>query len=358
MLFSDAGEDWVVGCPECDYAANLERATSALPPVDDPQDDLRPEEVHTPGQKTIEEVSQFLKEPKSRHIKSLVLIVESKPILVLLRGDHQLCETKLTTLVGTETFRQALPEEIRAAFGADPGSLGPVGVTQMPVYADLALKGRKNLICGANKDDYHLLNVTPEEDFQPEWVDLREVQKGDPCPECGAPVEVAKSIEIGHIFKLGTKYSQSMGATVLDQEGKEVPIIMGSYGIGVERILSGAIELYHDENGIILPRNIAPFQVIITLLRPDNEEHLKYAEKLYAELTARGIDCLLDDRDDRPGVKFKDAELIGVPIRVTVGRSLGEGMVETFSRREKIKGEAPADRAVEEVIRLLDEYPL
>ncbi len=357
MVASEAGEDTVVFC-KCSYAANLERAASRLAPVEDEAGDLTPEKVHTPGQKTIQEVSDFLKIPKSRQIKSLVYQIESKPYLLLLRGDHQLNEAKLGGVVGSSVFRPATPEEIHEAFGADPGSLGPVGVTSLTVLADHALRGRKNMVCGANEDDYHLLHVTPEEDFQAEFHDLRQVEAGDLCTKCGEPLQLTKTLEVGHIFKLGYKYSKSMGATVLNQDGVETPVIMGSYGIGLERILVGAVELYNDESGIIWPRPIAPFEVIITVMRRDDPDQYATAMKYHEELTKRGIDVILDDREERPGVKFKDAELIGIPVRITVGKKLGQGLVELFSRNDKVNRDVPADRAVEETMALLEAYPL
>jgi len=357
MVYSDAGEDWVVSCPECGYAANLERAVAAPDArTDDEMQELDPAEVHTPGQKTIEEVSRFLNLPQRDHIKSLVYMVESRPYLVLMRGDHQLNEGKFAGAVGTETFRQATGEEIREALGADPGSLGPVGVEKMTIIADSALEGRKNMVCGANRDDYHLLNVTPGKDFTAEFCDLREVQEGDPCPECGSPLQVAKAIEIGHIFKLGLRYSEAMGATVLNNEGQESPIVMGSYGIGVERILASAVELYNDELGMILPRSIAPFEVVITTLRPDDPDQITAVDGFVKEFQKRGIDFLIDDRDERPGVKFKDAELIGIPIRITVGKKLAQGEVEIFSRSDRQSLTVPVAEAAERVAALLESY--
>jgi prolyl-tRNA synthetase len=356
MVYSDAGEDWIVSCSDCGYAANLERACAAPDEPDEPAVQLDPEEVHTPGQKTIEEVSAFLKLPKRNHIKSLVYVVDSQPHLILIRGDHHLSELKLATVLGTETFRPATSEEIRGAFGADPGSLGPVGVRDMAIIADAALEGRHSLVCGANRDDYHLINVTPGRDFTTIFANLREVQKGDPCPECRSPLEVAKAIEVGHIFKLGLRYSQAMGATVLNREGQEVPIVMGSYGIGVERILASAVELYHDELGMILPRSIAPFQVVITILRPDDPEQVKVVGEFSREFENRGIDFIIDDRDERPGVKFKDAELVGIPIRITVGKKLQQGEVELFSRSERKSTTVPVAEAVDQVSALLEAY--
>lgn len=358
MTFSDAGEDWVARCSQCGYAANLERATSGVPPVDDPPGEREPEPVHTPGRKTIQEVSEFLHVERSRQIKSLVYLVQDAPVLVLLRGDDQLNESKLANALSTEAFRPAAAEEIRAAFGADPGSLGPVGLDgkSVRILADHSLRSRKNLICGANRNDYHLLHVTPDKDFAPEYADLRSVQPEDPCPKCGAPVGIDKAIEIGHIFKLGRKYSEAMKATVLDRSGEEVLLLMGSYGIGVERILTAAVELFHDEAGIVLPRSISPFQAIVTLLQPENPEHRSAAVRLYEHLWSQGVDCLLDDRDERPGVKFKDAELIGAPVRITFGRKMSEGAVELFLRNSKQTASVPLPDAVERVVRELEAY--
>jgi len=357
MVESEAGEDVVVSC-SCGYAANLQRAVSQISEVSDEEGDLSPEEIHTPGQKTIREVSDFLKIPTTRQIKSLVYVVEDRPHLILLRGDHQLNEAQLVSALGTEVFRPATAEEIRETFGADPGSLGPVGLTQVPIFADQALKGRRNMVCGANKDDYHLKNVTPDRDFSPAYHNLREVESGDRCVRCQEPLEVAKALEIGHIFKLGYKYTESMGASVLTDEGKKVPMIMGSYGIGLERIMVAAVELYHDDAGIVWPRSIAPFQAIVTLLRPDQFEQQQAAQGYYEKLTRLGIDCLLDDRRERPGVKFKDAELIGVPVRITVGNKFRQGIVELFSRKEKTIREVSANEAVREAAQMLDAYPL
>ncbi len=357
MVRSEAGEDVVVTC-SCGYAANLQRAVSQISEVSDEEGDLSPEEIHTPGQKTIREVSDFLKISTTRQIKSLVYRVEDGSHLILLRGDHQLNEAQLESALGTGVFRPATAEEIRETFGADPGSLGPVGLTEVPILADKALEGRHNMVCGANKDDYHLKNVTPDKDFNPTYHSLREVESGDRCVSCQQPLEVAKALEIGHIFKLGYKYSESMGASVLSAEGKKVPMIMGSYGIGLERIMVAAVELYHDDAGMVWPRSIAPFQAIVTLLRPDQLEQQQVAQGYCEELTRLGIDCLLDDRKERPGVKFKDAELIGVPVRITVGNKLSQGVVELFSRREKTLQEVSANEAVQEAVQVLDAYPI
>jgi prolyl-tRNA synthetase len=331
MVRTDAGEDFVTSC-ECGYAANLERAVSKIAKIADAPAVGEPSEVHTPGQKTIAEIAAFLKVPPTHQIKSLIYVVNDRLHLLLLRGDHQLNEAKIMAAAGTVQVRPAHPEEISAAFGADAGSLGPVGVTAMPIYADLELQGRQNLTCGANKNDYHLQGVTPGVHFQPVWVDLRTIEKGEACIRCGRPLDVYRAAEVGHIFKLGTKYSQSLGAMVLTADGKQTPIVMGSYGIGIERIMTSAIELFHDADGIIWPVSIAPFKVIITPI--NYRDGLKSAaDKLYEELNAAGIDALLDDRAERPGVKFKDADLIGIPYRVVLGaEKLKQGKAELFQR--------------------------
>ncbi len=334
MVRTDAGEDFVVSC-ECGYAANLERATSKIPEIVDEPAAGAPHEVHTPGRKTIAEIADFLHVPPTHQIKSLVYIVNDQPHLFLLRGDHQMNEAKAMAATGTLQVRPAHPEEISAAFGAEAGSLGPIGVSSMPIFADLELKGRQNLTCGANRNDYHLQGVTPGVHFQPVWVDLRTVEKGEGCSQCGSPLDVYRAAEVGHIFKLGTKYSQSMGAMVLTADGKQTPAVMGSYGIGMERIMTSAIELFHDSDGIIWPVSIAPYRIVITPVNYKAEIKTA-ADALYAELNAAGIDTLLDDRAERPGVKFKDADLIGVPFRIVLGaEKLKQGKAELFERATK-----------------------
>ena len=347
MVASDAGEDFVALCKGCGYAANLEKASAepSAPAVADPPGDLSPEEFHTPGRKTIAEVAEFTGLPETSQMKSLVLVADGKPVLVLLRGDHQLSAAKFGALTGDPEFRPAHPQEIREWFGADAGSLGPVGVTNMPILADRALLGRRNMIAGANKDNYHLRNVTLGEDFQAVLHDLRQVAHGDICSQCGGVLDVRKTVEIGHIFKLGYKYSESMGLRVLNADGKEVTPIMGSYGIGIERILCAAIELYHDQDGMSLPPSIAPFQVVVTPANNSDEAQMEAARNIYQNCLALGLDTLLDDRDERPGVKFKDADLIGVPFRITVGKKLVSGLVELVDRKGKQTVDVPVEGA-------------
>ena len=348
MVQSDAGEDYVVHCPATGYAANLEKAVSrpVAPAIPDPEGDLTPEEFHTPGFKTIDEIAAFTKLPATSQMKSLVMVGDGKPILALLRGDHQLSEAKLAGVMGAGEVRAALPAEIQEWFGAAAGSLGPIGV-KMRVVVDKALEGRRNMICGANKDDYHLRNVTPGKDFKAAYHELRQVAAGDTSVDTGDPLEIVKTVEIGHIFKLGYKYSKAMGLKVLDESGKEVTAIMGSYGIGIERILCAAVELFHDGNGMSLPASIAPFTVVVIPVNVKDEALRTAAEQLYAECQKAGFDTVMDDRDERPGVKFKDAELVGIPWRITVGKKLGQGIVEVVERRTGKLTEVPVGEAVE-----------
>ncbi len=332
---ADSGEDWVAHCA-CGFAANLEMAESRPTPVEDAAGDAAPEPFATPDQKTIDDLARFTGESPARMIKTLVYVVEDKPLVVLLRGDHTLSETKLAAALSTGVFRPATAEEALKLHGANLGSLGPVGLKGVRVLADQALKGRRDLIAGANRDGFHLHHVTPGRDFSADFADLRVTQAGDLCPRCGKVLELTKCIELGHVFKLGRRYSEAMHATVLDAAGSEVTLVMGSYGIGVERILSAAAEQFHDADGMFLPVAIAPFDVILTAANMDDPALRATAEKLYEELCAGGVDVLFDDRLERPGVKFKDADLIGVPYRITVGkRKLAQGAVEILQRSTK-----------------------
>ncbi len=343
---TDAGEDLIASCANCGYAANVEKATSRLPLIEDEAGPEKPEQFPTPGVRTIEDLTTFPGgAAAARQIKSLVFMAtidgEARPILALLRGDHQLHEVKFTDVIGATGSRPAQPEEIRELLGASAGSLGGIGakkaVPGLFIIADLGLKGRRNMTTGANKDDHHLRGVNIERDIEvDQWADLRTVTSGEACPRCDSgTLEVYKAMEVGHIFKLGTKYSESMGATVLTEEGKPVPIIMGSYGIGVERIISAAVEQNYDADGIIWPRAIAPFDAVVTVTNMKDEKLREEGEKLYQDLQAVGLDVLLDDRNERAGVKFKDADLIGIPHRITIGRKIADGVVELFDRRTK-----------------------
>jgi prolyl-tRNA synthetase len=362
MVYTPAGEDQVVSCANCKYAANLEKATSKLEPVTDlwPEGDGKPLEVHTPGQKTIEDVARFLGVSPKNKIKTLALMIDSesdggtgggaraskigmpRPVVVLMRGDHQLNEAKLSTALAGKETRPMDEEEILQLFGSPAGFLGPLGIDWAKnvgdhngpiLLVDKALEGRANLIAGANKQDYHVKNITPGKNFEPTaYADLRAVATGDPCPNCGSPLRMDTAVEIGHIFKLGYKYSESMGTRVLDKNGKEVMPIMGCYGIGIERILTAAIEQSNDENGFWLPRSIAPFDIIVTPTNVSDEKLKTTAESIANRLESAGFDVLLDDRDERPGVKFKDADLVGIPFRVNVGKKVTEDRVEVVQR--------------------------
>jgi prolyl-tRNA synthetase len=326
-----------------------------------------PEEFPTPGVRTIEDLVVFPGGAESsRQIKSLVIIAtidgEPRPVLVLLRGDHQLHEIKLADSLRATAVRQAHPEEIRELLGASAGSLGAVGAKEkaraagkdLRIVADSSLKNRRNMTTGANKDDHHLRGVEIGRDIRvDEWFDLRTVESGEGCPRCDNGVlEVFTGMEIGHIFKLGTKYSASMGATVLTHDGKEVPIMMGSYGIGVERIITAAIEQHHDADGIIWPKSLAPFDVVVTITNMKQDDLRAAGEKLYHDLQHAGLEVLLDDRDERAGVKFKDADLIGIPFRINIGRGVADGMVELFNRTTRSSENVRMDAVVSQVQRL------
>jgi prolyl-tRNA synthetase len=377
MVYTDAGED-LIASSASGYAANVEKATSKLAAVDDlaPIGDGMPEEVHTPGKRTIDEVSAFLGVERVHQIKTMAYMVEhpdsdekqvrtvgkTRAVVAFLRGDHQINETKLAAIAGGE-LRPMQPDEIAAVFIAPGGYLGPIGLMAAShpkkpgilVVLDTALEGRANLIAGANKEEYHLRNVTPMRDFKPTLVaDVRSVNEGEPDPIGGQPLRIGKAVEIGHIFKLGYKYSKSMGASVLNRDGKETTPIMGSYGIGVERILTAAIEqsalrfgARSQPDSYALPASIAPFQVVLTITNVREADLLAAGETIAQQLTDAGFDVLLDDRDERAGVKFKDADLIGVPFRIAIGKKLAEGKVELLNRLSNSTDDIPAAEAVQ-----------
>jgi prolyl-tRNA synthetase len=369
MVMTEAGEDMVASCEKCSYAANLEKATSRLDPVEDlaPDGNGKPLPVETPGMKTIEDVARFLRVSPKQKMKTLAYMAgdlnagKIYTLVVFVRGDHMLNEAKLAAaLPSGDALRPMHAEEIEEIFGSPAGYLGPIGTEKMSykgapvrVMVDEALRGRKNLVAGANRENYHLKNVTPERDFAvPQWVDVRSAEAGEGCPNCGHPLRVSKAVEIGHIFKLGYKYAESLGARVLDQEGKEVTPIMGSYGIGMERILTAAVEQSHDADGFWLPPQIAPFEVVVVPTNARDSKLLETAVAVAEQLQDAGYDVLLDDRDERPGVKFKDADLVGIPFRVTVGKKVSEGKVEVVRRSTRQTQDATIG-AVVDVIRSL-----
>jgi prolyl-tRNA synthetase len=334
MVRSAAGEDLVAHCPSCGYAANVERAQSQIAPVADGLGPDRPEKFPTPGVRTIEDLAHFPGGAAAdRQIKTLVYVLDGNPALVLLRGDHALQEQKLQDQTGAVEVRPGHPDEIRDLLGADAGSLGAVGVSDIRIIADRGLSGRAGMTTGANENDFHLRGVSMERDISAtEWADLRQVEAGEPCIDCGEPIDVFRAIECGHIFKLGTKYSDALGALVLDEKGQSRPIYMGSYGIGLERNMAAVVETHYDEKGIAWPVGVAPYEVVIVALKLDDET-MAAADAIYRELQDARVDVIIDDRDERPGVKFNDAELIGFPYRVTVGpRGLAEGVVEVNDR--------------------------
>jgi len=381
MVYTDAGEDLIASCPVCGYAANLEKATSRLDPVAEmePTGDGTPELVSTPGCAAISDVAEFFKISPASDIKCVAYMALKRGkadktgvtpdkwhgVATFLRGDHQVNETKLLGAVGAADLRTMQAEELAQFFNGPAGFLGPVGLKPnakpleegLTVIVDKSLEGRRNLVAGANKLDYHLRNVVPGRDFI--WTllaDIRSVNEGEPCPQhasdqspCNGQLLVGKAVEVGHIFKLGYKYTQSMGARVLDPNGKEVMPIMGSYGIGIERILTAAIEQSHDNNGFCLPASIAPFTVVVTVTNVSDAALAAAGEKLAAELTSAGLDVLLDDRDERAGVKFKDADLVGIPYRINVGKKAAGGFVELVTRSTTTS----VDIAIDEVVALV-----
>lgn len=356
MVPAETGENEVAYCETGDYAANVEKATSTLWPAPHREAGPAPEKFATPGVVTIEALAKAPHNVAPQdQIKTLLYLVESKLVLVLMRGDHQLNETKLTKLLGTGSFRTATEEEIFSGLGAHPGSLGAVGVEKFPVYADESLKGAAGMTTGANEDGFHLRNVSIDRDMKvKQWADLRTVMAGEPCPVCGKPLKIQRAIEVGHVFKLGTKYSEALEAFFLDEAGKQQPAIMGCYGIGVTRTMQAVIEQCFDKDGIIWPISVAPFTVCITPLNvaPDSEV-MKLARKFHDVLTEKGVEVILDDRDERPGVKFKDSELIGFPIRLGIGeKSLAKGEIE-LKRRGGTLEPVKMDQALSRVFELL-----
>ena len=342
MAYAESGEDEIVFCPACGYAANAETAVAGddgedpRPATEPPSTDVSVEAVlPTPGAKTIEQVAAFLELPPRAFIKALIVVAEggeegrSGPVMVLLRGDHEISEPKLRGALGAP-FRLATPDEVLAAQGVEPGSVGPVP-TSLPVLADHVLR-RGSYVAGANQTGHHRTGITLDMVPQAAFQDLRAAQTSDPCHRCGAGLEGARVIEVGNIFQLGTKYSVAMDATFLDEASKEQPIVMGSYGIGLARIAAAAIEQHHDENGIVWPDSIAPFDVHLVLVRVKDDTQRGLAEQLYRELSEAGFDVLFDDRDMSPGVKFKDADLLGCPAQVVVGKRAAEGIVELKRR--------------------------
>lgn len=360
---SEVGESEIAYCEHCSMAATTERAEC----VDAaPQTDVAPlpvEKVHTPGTKTIEEVAGYLNLDKSQTIKALLFVTydeegkENGYVVAFIRGDRELNMIKLINALGIpeHAIEFADEEKMSAATGCVGGFTGPCGLHDCTVVVDSELVGLKNLCAGANETDHHLVNVNYGRDYEGDIVtDLKVLQEGDPCPVCGAPVKHARGIEVGQVFKLGTKYSESMGAFYLDENQQKKSIVMGCYGIGVTRTLAAVVEQHHDENGIIWPMSVAPYHVIVTLVKPDDEVQAEAAETIYQQLLKAGVEVLLDDRKERPGVKFKDADLLGIPVRITVGKLAGEGRVEYKLRRDADKEEITIEEAIAKAIEIVN----
>jgi prolyl-tRNA synthetase len=381
MVYAEAGEDLIASCAACNYAANMDKATSQLPPVEDLPGEAAPELVHTPGRRTIDDVGALLQLEPVHQIKTMAFMALTQaakagaaeiasPVVVFLRGDHTVNMAKLTGLFpSAREIRPMVAEEILTTFHAPAGYLGPIDLDilatgeqpeagKVTVILDGALDRRRNLVAGANREEYHLRNVTPGRDFVPTLIaDVRNVTEGESCPQCpavpGSALKVAKAIEVGHIFKLGYRYSDGMGIRVLDASGKEVTPIMGCYGIGIERILTAAIEQNHDANGFWLGRSIAPFDVVVTVTNTGDAQLTATGEQVAMKLEEAGFEVLLDDRDERAGVKFKDADLIGIPFRINVGKKAAEGRLELVTRSSATSQDVPIDEVVKRVQELV-----
>ena len=357
MVIADTGEGKLVYCEKCGYAASTEKAEQLKPEIPENREGLfKPvEKVHTPNVRRIEEVSEFLGVPPENILKLLVYIVDGQPVAVAVRGDREVEETKLKQVFRGKEVRLATDEEIEEFTGQPKGFLSPINL-KIPVYADYSVIPMVNFVAGAGEKDYHLKNINWGRDFEvKEFIDVAEVKGGDPCPRCGAPLIEKRGIEVGHIFKLGTKYSEAMGALFVDENGREKPMIMGCYGIGVTRVMAAAVEQNHDENGIIWPVEIAPFEVIVIPVNVKNDEIREVAERIYGELQRAGFDVLIDDRNARPGFKFKDADLIGIPYQIIVGKGVQNGVVELKNRKTGERREIGCEEVVSEVRKLLVE---
>ncbi len=358
MVMADTGEDQIACCTSCDYAANVELA----PVIQSPNHQITNEslieckKINTPGKRSVEEVTEFLKVSADRLVKTLIVIADNRPVAALIRGDHELNDVKLKRLLGVEDLNFADEATVRSVTGAPVGFAGPVGLSEgLKVVADQDVSTLKNFVTGANEPDAHFTGVNWDRDVSmPEFADIRVITEGDPCPRCKGKIELKRGIEVGHIFKLGTKYSEALGATFLDADGKKQLAVMGCYGIGVGRTVAAAIEQNYDENGIIFPIPIAPFEVIISLLNIKDTMMSETAEDLYNGLMAQGVDVLLDDRKERPGVKFKDADLLGIPLRIVVGKRLKEK--DEVEIRNRATGEtisAKKNEAVKQAVEIL-----
>ncbi|MBC7326152.1 MAG: proline--tRNA ligase, partial [Moorella sp. (in: Bacteria)] len=336
MALASTGEALLVYCQECDYAANVEIAAARAMPQPAAAIPAPLKEVATPHQKTVAEVSSFLGVSPDKLIKTIFYEADGQLIAVLIRGDRELNEIKLQNYLGCNQLVLADAGKVEATVGAPVGYVGPVGLTGVPLYADLEIPYLVNAVAGANREGYHLINVNPGRDFRPAaFADLRQVEAGEPCPQCGTPLQQARGIEVGQVFQLGTKYSQALGATYVDEQGQEHPIVMGCYGIGVSRTMAAVVEQHHDERGIIWPLSLAPYEVVIIPASLKDNSQRQVAESIYRELIASGVEVVYDDRDERAGMKFVEADLIGYPLRLTVGKkTLQQGTVDAKWRYE------------------------
>ncbi|WP_457569949.1 proline--tRNA ligase [Desulfurobacterium sp.] len=357
MVIADTGEGKLVYCEKCGYAASTEKAEQAEPVISQERESLfkDTEEVYTPNVKSIDDVAEFLGVDGSSLAKLIVIVAENKPYAVLLRGDREINELKLSRLLKVKDFRFATDEEVKEFTGQEPGFLSPVNIG-IPLIVDVSVAEMVNFYTGSGRKDYHLKNVNWGRDFPvEEFYDVSEVKGGDRCPRCGAPLVEKRGIEVGHIFKLGTRYSEAMNCVFVDENGKERPMVMGCYGIGVTRVMAAAVEQNYDKWGIIWPVAIAPFEVEVIPVNVKDSNQIEVAENIYKELVDKGIDTLIDDRDERAGFKFKDADLIGIPYQIVVGKKVADGVVEVKVRRTGEKIEVPVTQAVQLVIKLLNE---
>jgi len=354
MVLAENGEATIAYCENCSYASNVE-ITECITPEREISESKELEKVSTPDKKTIEEVAEFLKVSGDNTIKTLVFKADEKIIVVVIRGDRSLNEIKLKRVLKTDILEKAEEEEIKELFNCEPGYISPIGLKDITIYADNELKYMNDGVCGANEEGYHYLHADVNRDFgKVEFYDLREVNEGDSCPKCGGNLVFAKGIEVGQVFKLGTKYSEKLNAKYLDENGKEQIMVMGCYGIGVSRTMAACVEQNYDEKGIIWPKNIAPYQVVVVPVQVNDEVQFQEAEKLYSALLSEGFEAVLDDRKERIGVKFNDADLIGYPLRITVGKKIAEGIVE-FKARNNSESE---DVNINEVISKVKEFYL
>ncbi|MCE5315360.1 MAG: proline--tRNA ligase [Armatimonadota bacterium] len=354
MAITDAGEDTVLICESCGYGANAEKCEIGIRPIKKSSEELAALElVDTPNARTIEQVTSFLKKSPKKLVKTLIYLADGEVVAALVRGDREVNEPKLRNALGAKSVELADSETIMNVTGADVGFAGPVGLKGVKIVADREVEGMANFVVGGNKTDAHYVNANLCRDFEVgQFADIRVASKGDACPRCDGTLKAERGMEIGHIFKLGTRYSDAMGAKFLDDDGKEKPFIMGCYGAGVSRMLAAIPEVHNDKDGIIWPISVAPFEVTVILLNSDDEAQCNAATRLYEELQAGGVDVLLDERDERPGVKFKDADLMGTPIQVVAGRLASEGKVEVRLRSDKSKEEITLDEATAHILQL------